>query len=80
MHPTRRLEVDKQVSDLVEEKGDATRRGLAETTSPFDGSLPAGIYLPAAPAATAGVPTLTLICFGLASSRFGMFNVNTPFW
>jgi hypothetical protein len=26
---------------------------------------------PAAAAATAGAPTLTLICFGLASSRFG---------
>ena len=37
-------------------------------------------YFAAAAAATAGVPTLTLICFGLASSRFGMFSVSTPFW
>ena len=30
-------------------------------------------------AARAGVPTFTLICFGLASSRFGMLRVSTPF-
>jgi len=36
-------------------------------------------YLAPAAAATAGVPTLTLICFGLASSRFGMTSVKTPF-
>src|SRR6267378_3986964 len=36
-------------------------------------------YFPAA-AAIAGVPTLTLICLGLASSRFGMVSVSTPFW
>lgn len=29
--------------------------------------------------ATAGVTTLTLICFGLVSSRFGMCNVSAPF-
>ena len=34
-----------------------------------------------APAAATktGVPTFTLICFGLASSRFGMLSVSTPF-
>ena len=37
-------------------------------------------YLPEADAAIAGAATLTLICFGLASSRFGMFSVSTPFW
>src|SRR5260370_1570406 len=36
-------------------------------------------YLPAAAAAAAGAPTLTLICFGLASSFFGMLSVSTPF-
>ena len=36
-------------------------------------------YFPAA-AAIAGVPALTLICLGLASSRFGMVSVSTPFW
>ena len=30
-------------------------------------------------AVNAGVTTLTLICFGFASSRFGMLRVNTPF-
>jgi hypothetical protein len=32
-----------------------------------------------AAAAKAGAPTFTLICFGFASSRFGMLRVNTPF-
>src|SRR5438094_10224428 len=34
-----------------------------------------------APAAAAmpDVPTFTLICFGFASSRFGMLSVSTPF-
>ena len=32
-----------------------------------------------AAAARAGVPTFTLICFGFASSRFGMLSVSTPF-
>src|ERR1700690_2333917 len=35
-------------------------------------------YLPAA-TATAEPSTFTLICFGLASSRFGMLSVSTPF-
>ena len=30
-------------------------------------------------AVIAGVTALTLICFGFASSRFGMLRVNTPF-
>ena len=29
--------------------------------------------------AIAGVTTLTLICFGFVSSRFGMCNVSAPF-
>src|SRR6202035_4453750 len=33
-------------------------------------------YLPAAAAAAS---TFTLICFGLASSRFGIVSVNAPF-
>ena len=33
----------------------------------------------AARAGVAGVPTFTLICFGFASSRFGMLSVSTPF-
>ena len=32
-----------------------------------------------AAATKTGVPTFTLICFGLASSRFGMLSVSTPF-
>jgi len=32
-----------------------------------------------AAAAKAGFPTFTLICFGFASSRFGMLSVSTPF-
>ena len=32
-----------------------------------------------AAAAKAGFPTFTLICFGFASSRFGMLSVRTPF-
>jgi hypothetical protein len=32
-----------------------------------------------AAAAIAGFPTFTLICFGFASSRFGMLSVSTPF-
>src|ERR1700676_2122068 len=36
-------------------------------------------YFAPAAAAIAGVPTLTLICFGLASSRFGTVSVSTPF-
>src|SRR5215470_17009270 len=31
-----------------------------------------------AAAAAAGVPTFTLICFGFASSRFGIVSVKTP--
>ena len=30
-------------------------------------------------AAIAGFSTFTLICFGFASSRFGMLSVSTPF-
>src|ERR1700730_19297073 len=37
------------------------------------------VYFAPAAAAIAGAPTLTLICFGFASSRFGMVNVKTPF-
>ena len=37
-------------------------------------------FAPAAAAATAGAPTFTLICLGLASSRFGITSVKTPFW
>src|SRR5213075_1514724 len=36
-------------------------------------------YLPAADAAIGGVPMLTLICFGLASSFLGIFSVSTQF-
>ena len=32
-----------------------------------------------AAAAIAVAPTFTLICFGFASSRFGMLSVSTPF-
>jgi hypothetical protein len=32
-----------------------------------------------AAAAKAGFPTFTLICFGFASSRFGMLSISTPF-
>src|SRR5437016_3649402 len=36
-------------------------------------------YLAPAAAVIAGTPTLTLICFGLASSRFGISSVSRPF-
>src|SRR5580765_6865943 len=36
-------------------------------------------YFAPAALATAGVPTFTLICFGFASSRFGIVRVSTPF-
>src|SRR5579859_334209 len=36
-------------------------------------------YLPEAAAATAGAFTLTLTCFGFASSRLGIVSVSTPF-
>jgi hypothetical protein len=61
---------------------DRKRKGLANFASPsFLDPIKAGwrSYLAPAAAATAGVPTLTLICFGLASSRFGMNSVKTPF-
>ena len=45
----------------------------------FEFRLVQPYYLAPAAAATAGAPTLTLICFGLASSRFGMTSVKTPF-
>src|SRR5882762_7443774 len=55
------------------------RKRAGTMASPF--LLPPflAIYFAAA-AAIAGVPTLTLICLGLASSRFGMVSVSTPFW
>src|SRR5580765_6515347 len=36
-------------------------------------------YFAPAALATVGVPTFTLICFGFASSRFGIVRVSTPF-
>jgi hypothetical protein len=56
---------------------------LAETgsnlTSCDDAEL-ANLPAPAvAAAAAAGVPTLTLICLGFASSRLGTTSVKTPF-
>src|SRR5208337_228114 len=58
----------------------ADEKGLAISPAPCylvfrSGSLQRD---PAA-AAKAGFPTFTLICFGFASSRFGMFRVSTPF-
>ena len=54
--------------------------------SPYSCSLPASLqpfaapppYLPEAAAAAAGAFTLTLICFGFASSRLGIVSVSTP--
>src|SRR6266513_1647135 len=58
-------------------------KGAGASVSPIIDRSPATLgqhYLPEADAAIAGVATLTLICFGLASSRFGMVSVSTPFW
>src|SRR5579885_2339073 len=38
------------------------------------------VYFAAADIAAWEAPTFTLICFGLASSRFGTCSVSTPFW
>jgi hypothetical protein len=56
------------------------KTGLADSAAPLSSrNLPLAYLADAAAAAAAGVPTFTLICFGLASSRFGMLNVSTPF-
>jgi len=44
---------------------------------PWPPAGPPAYLVPAA--AAAAFSTWTLICFGLASSRFGMLKVNTPF-
>src|SRR5580698_5996424 len=60
------------------------RKGASALASPCPSTaLLLAYFAPAAAAATAGVPaltpTFTLICFGFASSRFGIVSVSTPF-
>ena len=57
-----------------------TRERAGETAGPLLLGLRSGSLQRApAAAAIAGFSTFTLICFGLASSRFGMLSVSTPF-
>jgi hypothetical protein len=57
-----------------------TRRGWRYRQPLATSFLPSGSLQRApAAAANAGFPTFTLICFGLASSRFGMLSISTPF-
>jgi len=53
--------------------------GVGRMPAPFPRppADPRAYLVPAA--AAAAFSTWTLICFGLASSRFGMLKVNTPF-
>src|SRR6516164_9511594 len=60
-------------------RGWRSHQPLRATTFALSWPLAASGYLPEAAAATAGALTLTLICFGFASSRLGMLNVSTPF-
>jgi len=55
-----------------------TKKGLAISPAPCYFVFQSGSPQRAA-AAMAGVPTFTLICFGFASSRFGMLSISTPF-
>ncbi len=59
---------------------DSKEKGLAKIASPLLLDLWSGSLQRApAAAAIAGFSTFTLICFGFASSRFGMLSVSTPF-
>jgi len=68
---------------LVPNLSKSDEQGLAILASLSLLRLRAAGSLQRAPAAAAMacacVPTFTLICFGLASSRFGMLSVSTPF-
>jgi hypothetical protein len=58
----------------------SNEKGLAISPAPcYFVSLTGSLQRAPAAAAKAGVPTFTLICFGFASSRFGMLSVSTPF-
>jgi hypothetical protein len=58
---------------LLTTRGWRYRQALATSSSVWVSSAsPSAV-------AKAGFPTFTLICFGFASSRFGMLSVSTPF-
>ena len=58
----------------------ADKQGAGNIASPLFLRLRArSVQRAPAAAAMAGAPTFTLICFGFASSRFGMLSVSTPF-
>ncbi len=64
---------------LVKSQHDSTstptsNKGAGFSPAPYNSQV-AAYFAPA----IAGAPTLTLICFGLASSRLGIVSVSTPF-